>query len=998
LVQSYKALEDLNIAINASSIVAITDVKGDITFANDNFCRISKYDVSELVGQNHRIINSGYHDQEFFREMWRTITAGKIWKGELCNRAKDGSLYWVDTTICPYLDDRGKPISYLSIRIDITERKKIEEALLNNRANLASIIENTTDSIWAVTSSYEVVYINEVFQKALAMSFGIHVEAGMNILDEIPEPLRPEWKSRYDRALKNEFFIEEDKFVVGEYTIYFEVSMNPIVVDDKVIGVSVFSRDITSRKTAEAELQKSEERLQKLLYKIPLPICYVNSIGVIVFRNERFLHTFGYDELEVPTVADWWIKAYPDETYRTWVIQNWEAAVSHSVENSVDIESAVYHVTCHDGTIREVIISGTTIGGDLLATFIDITDRVRAEEKLLESKANITALIENREESIWAIDTAYNLLYANATFKSAFGKGLEIPVETGMNMLENMAEKLHERWKERYDRALNNEQFSVEDKFNLNGRSVYFDNSVSPIVSEDEVIGVSLIQRNITERKQAEEQLIESSRQLEKQNLELDTALSLAKTAKVEAERANKSKSAFLANMSHEIRTPLNAIIGFSQLMDRDKHLTTVQKEYLHSIIRSGEHLLGLINDILELSKIEAGRIKIKPANIDLRTFLSDIEMIFKERTQSKHLQFLFETSDDLPQFVVVDEGKLRQIFINLIGNAVKFTEEGGIAVRVRLKNINADKQLLEAEIEDSGVGISDEELKNLFQHFTQTSSGVKAGSGTGLGLALSRELAQLMGGDILASSEEGKGSMFSFTVSIESGHNEIHEGKHDNHVLRIADGQRKFRILVVDDKKENVLVAVRLLEVVGFETNTAINGEEAIAKFEEWSPDLILMDLRMPIMDGYEATRRIKSTPKGQQTHIIALTASAFEEERVKTELHDLQGFIRKPFREIELFRALEKNLGVRYEYEHSASPIHDDYQLNQQAEMNIDQLPPDLLQQMRDALAVADLDLLGECIRSIDGEYSHLARRLTTLAHNFDYDYLQKILQEKE
>jgi two-component system sensor histidine kinase/response regulator len=468
--------------------------------------------------------------------------------------------------------------------------------------------------------------------------------------------------------------------------------------------------------------------------------------------------------------------------------------------------------------------------------------------------------------------------------------------------------------------------------------------------------------------------------------------------AKQEAERANKFKSVFLANMSHEIRTPLNAIIGFSQLMNRDKLLSDLQKEYNLSIISAGEHLLALINDILELSKIEAGRVILSPSNIDLHALLDDIQMIFKERTQSKNLQFLYEKAIDLPRFVYVDESKLRQIFVNLIGNALKFTEQGGIAVRTRVDKINEDLSMLVVEIQDSGSGIPADEMDKLFKHFEQTSSGINQGSGTGLGLALSRELAVLMGGTITVSSELGKGSVFTFQVQITDGNPACVEKNNVKRVIGIENSAARYRILVVDDKSDNLKVATTLLRLVGFETREARNGEEAIAKFEAWDPHLILMDMRMPVMDGYESTRRIKLTERGKLTPVVALTASTFEDELKKIERLGMQGYIRKPFREDELFKTIGDILGIKYSYEDETPDGSQSLTDNEATAVEIIQLPNSLLLQMQNALDVADLDLLIVLIKSIEPDHPKLAGSLLKLAQNYNYDQLQLLLQIKE
>jgi len=493
---------------------------------------------------------------------------------------------------------------------------------------------------------------------------------------------------------------------------------------------------------------------------------------------------------------------------------------------------------------------------------------------------------------------------------------------------------------------------------------------------------------NVKKRVKVETQLLET-------NIYLESATASAKEMAAKAETANKSKSVFLANMSHEIRTPLNAIIGFSQLLNRDKHLTESQKEYTISIIRAGEHLLQLINDILELSKVEAGRVVLNPSNVDLYSLFEDIQMIFKERAQSKHLQFICEIASDLPRFIFVDESKLRQIFVNLIGNAIKFTEEGGIAVRSRIDVIDEDTNRLIVEIQDSGPGIPDDEIDRLFRHFEQTSSGISKGSGTGLGLALSRELANLMGGSISVTSEPGKGSVFTFDVLIQNGKAEAIETNITQRVIGIAKPKAAHRILVVDDRDENLKVAVNLLKLVGFETMEAVDGNEAIEKFEKWNPHLILMDMRMPGMDGYEATRLIKETEKGKQTAIVALTASAFEDERKKIELLGMQGYIRKPFRENELFGTLAKILDIEYTYEETLPKPEDKYIENEQLVAgDIAKLPKSLVIQMTDALAVADLDLLVDLIESIEADNNGIAQKLLNLAKNYEYENLQQLL----
>src|SRR5687768_3219310 len=348
-------------------------------------------------------------------------------------------------------------------------------------------------------------------------------------------------------------------------------------------------------------------------------------------------------------------------------------------------------------------------------------------------------------------------------------------------------------------------------------------------------------------------------------------------------QQANRAKSVFLANMSHEIRTPMNAILGFSQLMLRDQDLTPRQCQYLGTINRSGEHLLALINDILEMSKIEAGRTTLNPSTFDLPVLLKDLEMMFRVRTDEKRLAFSVEMiGDDVPQYIVADINKLRQVFINVLGNAVKFTERGGVHLRVRAERGAAKGPVLSVEIEDTGPGISPDDQDRLFRHFEQTKTGQQTGTGTGLGLAISQEFVRLMGGAITVSSQVDKGSVFTIHLPLNEGAADAVQAKDKpQHVLRLQPGQATCRVLIADDIEDNRQLLAQLLAPVGFEIRLATNGLEAVQGFEEWRPHLILMDFRMPVMDGHEAIRRIRAMPGGKAPRIIAVTASAMDDNR---------------------------------------------------------------------------------------------------------------------
>ncbi|OQW93840.1 MAG: hypothetical protein BWK79_09055 [Beggiatoa sp. IS2] len=385
------------------------------------------------------------------------------------------------------------------------------------------------------------------------------------------------------------------------------------------------------------------------------------------------------------------------------------------------------------------------------------------------------------------------------------------------------------------------------------------------------------------------------------------------------AETANRAKSAFLANMSHELRTPLNGILGYAQIFQRDKSLTPKQQDGIDIIQRSGEYLLTLINDILDLSKIEAGKIELNPTEFDFNEFVRGIIELFQMRAQQKGIMFMYEPLSPLPLGVYADEKRLRQVIINLLGNAIKFTEQGGVSLKIGQENDH-----IRFQIEDTGIGIAPEEVDKIFLPFQQVGTAGCKAEGTGLGLSITKKLIEIMGGELHVASTFGEGSKFWMTLALPEIAHWVKPQKERERMISCFQGPSRT-ILVVDDRAENRSVLVNLLTPLGFTVIEASNGQEGVDKTVELRPDLILMDLVMPVMDGFTATRRIRKMMELKEVRIIAASASVFENDQRESIVAGCNAFIAKPFRTEAMLKLLQEQLGLVwiYEEESSSTPL---------------------------------------------------------------------------
>ncbi|MEO1800864.1 MAG: response regulator [Cyanobacteria bacterium J06629_2] len=532
----------------------------------------------------------------------------------------------------------------------------------------------------------------------------------------------------------------------------------------------------------------------------------------------------------------------------------------------------------------------------------EISDR---EAALQASQAELAGILDIAKDGIISVDSSQSICRFNQGAEKIFGYKAEEVLGKSLDLLlpKRAVETHHQHIKDFGNKSvapsrMMGERRSVYGR-RQDGTEFPAEASISKFKLGQQQIYTAIL-RDISDRKEVEADL---------------------QRAKEAAESANRAKSEFLANMSHELRTPLNAILGFTQLMTRDSSLKASQQEHLSIVGRSGEHLLDLINDILTMSKIEAGLITLNENSFDLYWLLDSLEEMLRLRAESKGLQLVFEIDPEVPQYINSDESKLRQVLINLLGNGIKFTQVGLVKLRVGIKGEPSNSEFnLQFEVEDTGAGIALEEIDKLFQAFGQTDTGRKSQEGTGLGLSISRQFVRLLSGDITIGSTLNRGTLVSFDIQATLAEaTDIPSKGSPKRVIGLAPDQPEYRILVVEDKLASRQLLVKLLESVGFSVREAENGQQAIAEWQSWSPHLIWMDMRMPVMDGYEATQRIKETTEGQNTKILALTASAFEEEKAIILSAGCDDFVRKPFKEEVLFDKMTEHLGVQYLYAES-------------------------------------------------------------------------------
>ena len=984
-VESVRQSEDLLRAIAESTPVLMFLTQrqdGVITYANSTASQQLGIEAGGILGHYLREFYANPADEDNLLHLLEQ--QGYVRDYEVEINCASGRKIWVSASIHPLpLDGRH---TLLTTLYDISDRKKAQEILTGYTQELERQVEQRTAELRSATerieyllsSSAAVIYsckASENFARTFIsqnVSQLVGYEAGEFIADTgfWYRQIHPEDLERVLEELRTYLFSEglhtcEYRFrhqngtyrwMCDRVTLIRDAAGNPV----ECIGCWT---DITQRKGAEEALQESLQREKALSNAIEKMRQTLDIETIFATTTEELRQAMKCDRVLLYRFNSDWSGEFVAES----VSKKWPSLLQHSERTLLN--NAVSHTDC---AVKNLINTNL-----LQDTYLQET----------QGGAYSQGIHYLAVADIYA--SGFNACYLKLLQRLQARSYIAVPIFCGeklWGLLATYQNQTPREWKQ---------------------------TEINVVVHVGNQLGVALQQAELLAKTR------QQSEALQKAVLAADTA--------------NRSKSEFLANMSHELRTPLNAILGFSQIMNRDKSLSLENQKNLAIINRAGEHLLGLIDDILEVSKIEAGRVTFNESSFDLLQLLDNLYKMLQLKADSKRLQLLFEYSSNIPQYVQTDEGKLRQVLLNLLGNAIKFTSHGSVTLRVKIaeqqgnrgaeesadKNspLHSERVTLWFEVEDTGPGIAAEEIHLLFEPFGQTTTGRKSGQGTGLGLPISQKYVTLMGGNIQVSSTPGKGSLFAFDIKISLADTALVQTTGSQQkVLSLASNQPEYRILVVDDIWESRLLLVKILTSIGFSVSEAGNGQEAVSAWENWQPHLIFMDMRMPILDGYEATKQIRIKEQKQaklssiindnlpsnRTVIFALTASAFEEQRQKILAVGCDDFIRKPLQTAILLEKIRQYLGVKYDYEQETSGR--ETQTNKVSkflseadyERSLSQMPLEWVKKVYEAASECCDDIILELIEEIPPEQTALVNAMTDLIENFQFKKIIKLTQQ--
>ncbi|MDP2441399.1 PAS domain-containing protein [Rhodoferax sp.] len=882
-----------HLALDHHAIVSVADATGRITYVNDKFCDISGYTRGELLGHDHRIVKSGEHPPEFFQNLWHTITSGMVWQGETCNRRKDGSLYWVESTITPFLDGEGIPYQYVSMRTDITHMKSAEAALRASEARLSFLVSSSPVTIFtsAATPPFDASYISPNVKKFMGFepeqftdnpafwADNIHPDDRQRVLDALPQLFEHGKHQHEYRFRMND---GSYRWMHDELLLVRDESGKP----SEIIG---YWMDITERKRIEHAAESHKERLRRGQLFANIGTWDWNIQTGELFWTERIAPLFGYPVGELETSYDNFLAAiHPDD--RQAVID----AVAACIERDRPYELE-HRVVWPDGTVRWLLERGAVAYDadgkplQMLGVVQDIDDRKRAEMALAERErqlreAQTLACIGN-----WSADLSSGTLTWSDEIYRIFGyaPGSFAP------SVDAFRAAVHPD-----DLALVRES---EKRAEQTGRH----DVVHRIVRPDGTV------RHVHELAQMEADaagrpvFLTGTVQDVTAQVEIEQAMVAARD---EADRANQAKSDFLSSMSHELRTPMNAVLGFGQLMEYDNTLPAEHLDSVREILKAGHHLLELINEVLDLVKVESGQIDLSLEPVEVCPVVAECLDLVGPLAAKRGIQV--SQIGLAGAMLRADRTRLKQALLNLLGNAIKYNREGG-SVLLDVQTEGDDR--LRIRVTDTGPGIPAARLNELFQPFNRLGAENSNTEGTGIGLTITRRIVEMMGGSVDVRSEVGVGSTFWIELPLESAPNpelgqpqrEPDEGTPDGAPERHLQMPQQT-VLYIEDNPSNIkLVAQILGRRKHIQLLTAHTPELGIELALGHHPELILLDISMPGMDGYQVLEIFKADARLKAIPVVAVTANAMTRDIERGLAAGFNDYLTKPL-DVARFHAM--------------------------------------------------------------------------------------------
>ncbi|MEA5539927.1 PAS domain S-box protein [Limnoraphis robusta Tam1] len=948
-----------------------------------------RQDASITFKQIHPDDREGY--QQAVKE---SVETDKPFKHEWRIITPSGKIKWIQAHSRPQRRDNGE-IAWHGVVLDISDRKQIEKQLRKTEQWLQQYSRQSPSSIYTLVQEPDGHLWFEYTSSAVETIHEVTLAQALENAYLLLEQMHPDDVAGYIAAVTRsaeslELFSYEWRIITPSGKLkWLRARAQPERRSNGAIAWHGVVEDISDYKQAEAALRQSELKFATIFRDSPQP-AWIATLeeGRCLDINESFTKVLGYSRTEAIAKTCVEMQLWTDladlQQFRASLLQ----------EGRIDNFEIGFRTKSSE--VKTVLVFARVSRLDdrdcVIGVLSDISDRKQLELALQQSEAKIKNIFNSAMAAISSIrvfkDNTWQIDQVSAGVEILSGYTSEELTQDNFLWMSCIDP---DDWQLLHPQIY--ADIFAERSGTYEYRLRHKDGSLRWISQTnnscwDEVgkcWNVTAISVDINARKQAQQELQE---------------------AKEAAEAANHAKSAFLATMSHELRTPLNAILGFTQLINRDATLSPDYQNYIKIIHNSGSYLLKLINEILDLSKIEAGKLSLDNQALDLFDLLQSLHATFSQRVSNQKLQVELDILPKVPQFIITDAQKLQQVLINLIGNAIKFTKTGLIILRVGLDNQDSfysDFICLNFEVKDTGVGISPEDLNEIFEAFTQASAGRKVQEGTGLGLTISRRLVQLMGGEITVSSRLGEGSTFAFTLPVQTTTKDrVKPQNSEKQVTGLAPNQPIYRILVVDNQAENRLLLVKLLEQVGLEVKEAASAEEALLIWQQWQPHLIWMDLRMPGVDGYETTRKIRAHEQNNQelesTIIIALTAQASVSDRAKALAVGCDDYISKPIEITTLFNKMAEHLGVVYLYSQDNHLFSNDQRLVREnlTSENIAVMPHNWIVELYEASIACQHKTVEQLIKQIPPEYSSLAIGLEQLNQDFEFETMMKLTQQ--